>query len=127
MGILPYTAVPKLNLPPAFEEFIDEEHDDKILDWTKKLEDSKKYNLLQYNFWTRRELTTQEPAVELTMQILAEIREDNRLSKEANVSNPMETEITNDKEESDLAIEQAEAQSKYSQKEAIYPAEKDKN
>ena len=36
-----------------------------------------------------------------------------------NVSNPMETEIADDKEQSDLAIEQAETQSKYSQKKAI--------
>ena len=39
----------------------------------------------------------------------------------------METEIFNDKEQSDLAIEQAETQRKYSQKEANKPAEKDNN
>ena len=116
LGMLPYTAVPKLDLPPVLEEFIAEEHDNKMLEWTKILEDSKKYNLLQYNFWTRRQLTTQEPAAELTTKILAEIREDDRLAKEADHSNPMETEITDDKEQSDLAIEQAEIQSEYSQK-----------
>ena len=114
LGMLPCTAVLKLDLPPVIEEFIAEEHNDKMLDWTKILEESKKYNLLQYEFWTRRQHTTQEPAVELTTQILAEIKEDDRLAKKADHSNPMETKITDDKEQSDFAIEQAETQSEYS-------------
>ena len=64
LGMLPYTAVPKLNFPPVLEEFIAEEHNNKMLDWTKELGDSKKYNSLQYDFWTRRQLTTQKSRIE---------------------------------------------------------------